>query len=205
MYRAMFHRHPLINGYSGHTPHHYAILSLALWRGDSSVLRYLARDRPLIIVVNRAADRGGFRRMIEGLPEVSTLNVSGAGPVYVLPRQTQKTPSESRLTLPCKVLDIESRRLRMDCGPSHTPSAIEFALRGRYEELDERLLIEASHDGQRWQEVWLGWTGEFTLDAALRDPKEMRVRIPFAATGARYLRIYPAAAWMVKEVRVVGS
>ena len=205
MYRAMFHGQPLVNGYSGHTPHHYAILSLALWRGDSSVLRYFARDRPLIIVVNRAADRGGFRTMIEGLPRVSTLNVSGAGPVYFLPRQTQQAPSESGATLPCKVLDVESKRLRMDCGPSGTPSGIEFALRGRYDELDERLLIEASDDGQRWQEVWLGWTGEFALDAALRDPREMRVRIPFASTGARYLRVYPAPAWMVDEIRAVGS
>ncbi len=34
MYRSMFHRQPLVNGYSGHFPPHYSVLSLSLWRGD---------------------------------------------------------------------------------------------------------------------------------------------------------------------------
>ena len=36
MYRSMFHRRPLVNGYSGYIPPHYRILALSLWRGDSS-------------------------------------------------------------------------------------------------------------------------------------------------------------------------
>jgi hypothetical protein len=204
-YRARFHGRPLINGYSGHAPYHYRILSLALWRGDSSVLNYLARERPLVIVVNTSADRGGFRNMIESLPSVSLLNVTGAGPMFLLPRQ----PSNNLMApgvdvLPAKVRDMGSSRIVIDFGSPRSVSAIEFPLRARYADLAERILIEASDDGRQWREAWLGWTGEFALDAALSDPLVAPVRIPIPETRTRYLRIYPASAWMEQEISVRG-
>ena len=57
MYRSMFHRQPLVNGYSGHFPPHYNILSLSLaaWRHFGTLLPRAAR-RPLVIVVNDQFD-----------------------------------------------------------------------------------------------------------------------------------------------------
>jgi hypothetical protein len=205
MYRARLHRRPLINGYSGHRPYHYRILSLALRRGDPTVLTYLARERPLVIVVHTAADRGGFRKLIDALPPVSLVNISGAGPVYLLPRQPQRGhPAPAGDVLPVTAR-IESRRIVLDVGSPRSVSAIEFPLRGRYANLDERILIEASDDGEQWREAWLGWTGELALDAALRDPLVAPVRIPLPATRTRYLRIYPASAWLGEEIAVRGQ
>ena len=62
MYRSMFHRQPLVNGYSGHFPPHYNVLSLSLWRGDSSALFYLARRRPLVILVSDRLDQAAASR-----------------------------------------------------------------------------------------------------------------------------------------------
>ena len=42
MYRSMSHRQPLINGYSGHFPPHYNVLTLSLAGGDTSALLALA-------------------------------------------------------------------------------------------------------------------------------------------------------------------
>ena len=58
MYRSIFHRQPLVNGYSGHFPPTTGSLSLSLWRGDVSGLFYLARRRPLVIIVNHRFDHG---------------------------------------------------------------------------------------------------------------------------------------------------
>ena len=72
MYRSIFHRQPLVNGYSGHFPPHYRALSLSLWRGDVSGLVYLARRRPLAIIVNDRFDPGrSFEQMIEEYPASS--------------------------------------------------------------------------------------------------------------------------------------
>ena len=80
MYRQMEHERPIVNGYSGYSPPHYTILSLALRRGDSSPLRYLAAGQPLIVVVNDQLDTGGdFKRMVEGLPSIERTGVDERG------------------------------------------------------------------------------------------------------------------------------
>ncbi|MCP5804538.1 hypothetical protein NL322_28585, partial [Klebsiella pneumoniae] len=56
MYRSMRYGRPLVNGYSGHTPPHYTVLTTALDRGDPSVLLELARGRPLVILLNDRLD-----------------------------------------------------------------------------------------------------------------------------------------------------
>jgi hypothetical protein len=205
MYRARFHGRRVVNGYSGYVPYHYRILSQALWRGDASVLNYLARDRPLIIVVNTRADRGGFLGMIEELPSVSVVSISGPGPVFLLARQPANPPASSGgNTLRGNVRDLGSERIAIDLSTPHTVMAVEFPLRDRYDDFAGRILVEASDDGEHWREVWVGWTGEFALDAALRDPLVAPVRIPLPETRTRYVRVFPASAWMVEEISVVG-
>ncbi len=43
MYRSMTHGRPLVNGYSGHTPQHYSLLTTSLMRGDPGPLTLLRR------------------------------------------------------------------------------------------------------------------------------------------------------------------
>ena len=203
MYRSIGHGRPVLNGYSGHTPPHYAILGLALRRGDTSVLPSMARYSPLAIVVNPAADRdGGFRKMIEQLPAVTLLNVSAAGPVFLLPRQPPRAPAATAL-LRCAAQTLDQRRLQLDCSDSKAITGIGFPLRGRYRNLAERMLVQASEDGTEWRDVWRGWTGEFALEGALADPLVAPVRIPIPETRARFLRIYPADPWLASELQVV--
>jgi hypothetical protein len=205
MYRAIYHRRPLVNGHTGHTPYHYAVLSLALGRDDTSVLRYLARERPLAIVVNESADRGGgFQRAIEAVPGVTRLGISQAGPMFLLPRQPAP-PRTDGIALPCTSRQAGPNRLLFDCGEPRAVSGVEFAMRSRFRDVAERILVEASDDGREWREAWLGWTGEFALEGVLRDPAAAVVRIPLPPTRARFFRIYPAPDWMRIELRLVGG
>jgi hypothetical protein len=84
MYRAMEHRRPLVNGYSGHTPRHYDLLSQALRRGDPGILTDLGRGRPLVVVVHGSADEDDqWRGLVEKAGGV-LIEESELGPVFII-------------------------------------------------------------------------------------------------------------------------
>ncbi len=160
MYRSIFHGRPLVNGYSGHFPPHYKILSLSLARLDSTALFYLARRRPLVIVVNDQFDQSrSYRDMVEGLPGIQRHGASGAGSVFLLPAQPAPREPPIGPALPATVRDVGRYLLEFDLGEPRLLSAVTFPLRRRYEELAARLRIETSEDGQTWTESWVGKTG----------------------------------------------
>ena len=137
MYRSMFHRQPLVNGYSGHFPPHYNVLSLSLWRGDASALFYLARRRPLVIIVNDRLDHGrSFKQMIEAVPGIQTPGASGAGTMFLLPAQA--APREPPIGPDAPGQRARRRALhagvRRRCA-SLSLGACAFPLRRRYEDL----------------------------------------------------------------------
>jgi hypothetical protein len=206
MYRAMFHKKPLVNGYSGYMPYHYSVLSLALWRGDTSVLRYLAQDQPLAIVVNNAADAGGgFRKMIAEMPGIEPRGISGVGASYLLPaRPLDRASQPEGGALQASVTYSADQRVVADLSATRIVTGLTFPMRGRYKELAGRILIEASEDNQNWKQVWLGWTGQYAFEAALRDPAAAPLAISFSPTLARFVRVYPAERWMGQELAVIG-
>ena len=205
MYRSIFHRQPLVNGYSGHFPLHYRALSLSLWRGDVSGLFYLARRRPLAIIVNHRFDPGrGFEQMIEEVPGIQSHGVSGAGRMFLLPAQPAPREPPPEPPLQATVRDAGRYVLEFDVGQPYRLSAIAIPVRRRYEEFAARIRIETSEDGTTWQESWLGWTGGMVVEAMLADPLVAPVRIPLSGVKARYVRVYPASEWMRTEMQVLG-
>jgi hypothetical protein len=206
MYRAMFHHHPLVNGYSGHVPPHYAILSLALRRGDTSPLLHFARGRPLLIIVNDRSDpNADFYRMVEQLPGVERIDRSGAGTLFRLPAQPRALSVGSDRFWSPALQHLDRARLTLDLGEARTIGGLRFAVRSRYEDINARLLIEISDDGREWRQAWLGWTGEALVAAALADPLVVPVELPLPDVRTRYLRIYPAPAWLAHELKVLAG
>jgi hypothetical protein len=205
MYRAIDHGHPIVNAYTGYVPPHYAIMSLALRRGDSSPLVYLARGRPLFIVVNDPFDAGGdFNAMVAALPSIERIGATSAGTIFRLPAQPREPSSRDGAAVPVQLRDAGGQRLEIDLGRTQVVRGIGFNLRWRYPELGERLLIERSDDGQIWERAWLGWTGALAVAAAIDDPLLAPVRVPLPDIRARYLRVYPAPKWMARELTVIG-
>lgn len=206
MYRSTFHHQPLVNGYSGHFPPHYNVLSLSLWRGDSSALFYLARRRPLVIIVNDQLDESrSFKQMIAAVPGMQTHGASGAGSMFLLPAQAAPREPPAGPPLSSSVRDAGRYLLEFDVGAPHLLSGVSFPLRRRYEDLAPRIRIETSEDGQIWQESWVGWTGGMAVEATLADPTLAPMRIPLVGVRARYVRVYPASAWMKAEMIVQGQ
>jgi hypothetical protein len=205
MYRALYHRRPLINGYSGHVPPHYDILGQSLRRGDPSAVLELARGRPLAIIVSDRYDSGGeFRAMVESLPGVTRTGSGSAGAVYLLPAKPRERVSASGLPMPMQATTLPRAHVVFDLGESRTVRTIEFPLRWHYPELGGRLEVEASRDGVTWQVVSQEWTAGRALAGALEDPRVVPFRLPLADITTRYLRIHPAPEWMIRELRILG-
>ena len=207
MYRQITHRRPLVNGYTGHTPPHYSVLTFALARSDTSILTALANDRPIVIIVNDRADANrGFKKLIETIPGATLETVSAVGPVFRLPAQVPGSPEPPPgKALAARVSDAGYQRIVADLETTHDIAAIRFDLRSRLRDLGERLLIEGSDDAVSWRQLWLGWTGEFAFHGTLRDPERVPIQIPLHGARARYLRIYPAPAWLARELQVLGT
>jgi hypothetical protein len=206
MYRGISHQQPVVNGYSGHFPPHYNVLSLTLARGDTSGLIFLARQRPQIIVVNDNLDPGhGYRQMIESIPAIQSLGITAGGSTFLLPPQPAPRVPPIGPTLPAQVRDAGRFLLEFDLGDVRRLDAIEFPLRQRYQDLAARLRIEVSDDGQAWREAWIGWTGGLALEATLADPRLAPIRIAIPGEKGRYVRVYPASTWMKDELVVRGE
>ena len=205
MYRALFHGHPLVNGYSGHVPPHYDILGQSLRRGDPTAVLELARGRPLAIIVSDRFDLNGeYRALVESLPGVTRTGSGSAGAVYLLPAQPRERVAASGTPLSTQATALPRAHVVFDLGASRTLRTIEFPLRWHYSEMGERLAVEASADGVAWQMISLEWTAGRALAGALEDPRVIPFRLPLADITARYLRIHPAPEWMVRELKVLG-
>jgi hypothetical protein len=205
MYRQTVHGRPIANGYSGYTPPHYMILSLALRRGDPSVITELAKGRPLVIIVNSTFDaRGQLRHLVEGLPGIEARGASSAGSMFVLPALPAARVAPVGDPWPASVRDGARDEIEIDLGQSRVVRTIGFPLRWRYDELHRRIAIDGSVDGVTWSSLWEDWTGGPALAAALADPQEVPVRLTIPDVPARYVRLRPASAWMRREVRVYG-
>ena len=205
MYRAMLHGRPLVNGYSGHTPPHYRILSHALRRGDPSVITELARQQPLIIVVNSNRDPGNeFLDVVRSVPGVEMRSATDLGPVFVLPEQPAARVPSTGGALPFTTHPEGRNGALIDLGRMQAVRMLAFPLRGRYPDLGARFEIEGSTDGQSWTSLWLDWTGGLALAGALEDPLEQPVRFVLPDPAVRYLRIHPAEDWMLRDVRVMA-
>jgi hypothetical protein len=205
MYRAMLHGHPIANGYSGHTPPHYAILSIALRRGDPSVITELARNRPLVIIVNQAFDPSGdLQRLVEALPGIESRGGSNAGMMFILPAVPAGRVAPVGESWPASIRNAANNYLDIDLGATRVVRTIGFPLRWQFRELDRRMAVEASVDGTSWSTVWEGWTGGPALAAAIENPVQAPVRLTIADVPARYLRVHPAPPWMRRAIKIYG-
>lgn len=205
MYRQTEHGRAIVNGYSGHTPPHYTILSLALRRKDPSVISELARGRTLLISVNQTLDTdGSLQGLVRELPGIEPQGASSGGALFVLPAQPVSRTAPTGGAWPASVSDSGRDAIELDLGQPKVVRTIGFDLRWHYRELDPRIAIETSMDGQHWLTVWEDWTGGPAMAGSLTDPLATPVRLTIPDVTARYVRVHPVAPWMRRELRVYG-
>jgi hypothetical protein len=205
MFRSIAHRHPLVNGYSGHVPPHYRILTAGLRRGDPTILTTLAARRPLLVSVSAGLDRDGhFQRVVESVPGVESLGVTSAGRLFAIPPQPLPPTPPGGEPLPYTWGEASDEIALLDLGAVRVVRLVEFPLRWHYAVLHGRMEIRASEDGEAWATVWLDWTGGLALRGALENQLEVPLRFTLPDVRARYLRVRPLPRVLMHEITVYG-
>lgn len=205
MWRGMSHGLPVVNGYSGHIPPHYDVLVRSIERGDPSAILELARGGALLLAVSDRHDPGGhYRQFVERLPGVVRHQATSAGMTYLVPAQPRARLPPAGDAHPFEPTWLPRRHVSLDLHAERVVRRLEFPLQDRYADLDSRLAVEASVDGEAWHTVWEDWTGGLALAGSLEEPRRAPVRLVLPDVRTRYLRLHPVEAWLVDGLIVSG-
>ena len=216
MYRQMSHGRPLVNGYSGYFPPHYAALRFGLMLRDHDMLTQLAARGVTDVVVDREPDPDGrWDKYVASHPGATLICTEGKQSLYrIAPAEAAKMPAAGGAPLQIAVIrpnvnesavtsmTDQDRTTRWESGPQTTRTVVEVDLGGVrtvggidlllgqfVEDFPRGLIIEASADGQTWVEVWRGRSAGLAFVAAFEDPLDVPLRYRFAPTPARVLRM----------------
>ena len=216
MYRQMSHHRPLVNGYSGYFPPHYAALRFGLMLRDHDVLSQLAARGVTDIVVDRESDSDGhWDQYVASHPHAALICTEGKQSLYrVTPAASAGGAAAGGTPLAIAVIRPnvneaavtamidQDRTTRWESGPQSDRTAIEIDLGGVHtvhgvdlflgpfvEDFPRGLAIEASEDGKAWSEVWRGGSAGLAFVGAVDAPREVPLRYRFAPTPARMLRM----------------
>lgn len=216
LYRAIYHGHPLINGYSGYEPPHYPPLRIGLKRWEPGVLSTLAMSSPIYVVLNIAEDtEGKWAEYLSKVPALTLLYQGSGQALYLLPQQRKLDPGKPGAPIPIRGVSANGNatvvQLMVDrdlvsywCSPAGQGGTEEVTIElesertvagvvtklGQYTaHFPRRLRIEVSSDGEQWRSVWAGDTGKEALAAALRSPRTTPATFLFKPVQARLVRL----------------
>jgi hypothetical protein len=216
MYRQMSHHRPLVNGYSGYFPPHYAALRFGLLLRDHDVLTALAARGVTDVIVDREPDPDGhWDKYVASHPRATLVCTKGKQSLYrVTPTDAVTIPPAAGTPLQIAVIrpnvnegavalmTDRDRTTRWESGPQSDRTAVEIDLGGIrsvigidlllgpfVEDFPRGLIVEASEDGQSWREVWQGGSAGLAFVAAFESPLDVPLRYRFPPTAARMLRL----------------
>jgi hypothetical protein len=236
MYRAMTHRHPLVNGASGFEPTHYFTLRTALAEHDPSTFDGFPSGQRLLIVVDKAKDADrGWRGFLGSLPRVRPIadedrwaffsvepqpvaSVCAGTSIRIVALSTNDAPADlAALTDRNPTTWWETSHVQrpgdeliLDLGTTAQPCAVTISVGEFRVSYPRQLSVETSVTGHEWTRVALERAAALTLRGALRDPKNVPLVIPLAASSGRFVRLridepHPTIPWVVTDVTVMAA
>jgi hypothetical protein len=218
LYRAIDHRRPTLNGYSGYFAPHYAPLQYLLHSRNPQILERLAALGPIEVIVDRQSDYAReFRAYMAAYPGVEVLH---DGPDYAAYRIPAGRPWAGLPLLSGDPLPVASIRAslyqdrvghmldgdrisRWDTGGPQSPdnemtielsenarvTGVEMQIAGYVADFPRHLAIETSLDGLAWIPAWEGEAALTAFSAALEKPLETPLRFPIEPRDARFVRL----------------
>jgi hypothetical protein len=212
----MSHHRPLVNGYSGYFPPHYAALRFGLMLRDPDVLSQLAARGVTDVIVDREPDPGGrWDKYVASHPRATLICTEGRQSLYrIAPAEAAGMPAAGGAPLQIAVISAnvneaavtsmtdrdrttrwesgpQSNRtvVEVDLGSTRTVAGIDLLLGPFVEDFPRGLIIEASQDAQTWVEVWRGGSAGLAFVGAFEAPRDVPLRYRFVPTPARVLRM----------------
>jgi hypothetical protein len=211
LYRSMYHRRPIVNGYSGFEPIHYTVLRVAIAADGMEAFDAMTASGPLTVV-----EASGAR--------LTTIAPAGHGDRAVTGRALPiRAVSAGGVVIDHKPLTDGDRLSRWDSGsPQHGTETMTIDL-GSIQHVDgltlaigqylgdfpRVLTIELSADLRSWTVRWSGRGGAKAVAAAVRDPRMVPLTFSFPPVPARWIRLRQLGTdatfhWSVADLSVFG-
>jgi hypothetical protein len=235
LFRAMAHRVPLVNGYSGYVPIHYSILRRALEQGDERVLDALCHGGDLLVAVADAnAER--WSPIVMRHPRASLVAAEPPWHLYRITRAPEADNGSIGDRLPIasvaassaqpevgRMLDATldtwwnsgrpqhgGEELTVDLRDDAFVTAVRLELGPLPMEYPRRLDVDCAGSDGSWDTCWTGSPAAAALAAALQDPRTMPITLFIGRGGVRRLRLRqlgtdPVNAWSIAELSVYGT
>jgi F5/8 type C domain len=217
LFRAIEHRRPLFNGYSGYFAPHYWAMQYMIKHRDPAILTRLSSYGAFEVVIDHDWDpEARLRRFLLAAPETSLVyrddrysafRVERGPHVSALPRPEGQTlpitsiQAEYNAALVGAMVDhdISTRwhcgreqrpgdSFTVDLGAEHLVNGAELLIAGFVADFPRQLSIETSSDGAAWSIAWTGDAALIALSAALEDPLKIPLPFVFEPRKARFLR-----------------
>jgi hypothetical protein len=223
---------PVVNGYSGYTPAHYAALVTAVDAGNYDALHEVAPAETLAVVMRADTPEDARRAATVGRTEgvVRQADADGWAIFHVLPRGgrvpvggatfpiigVQSSPPGDAARMHDGNIDtawtagpsqVGDEQVTVDLGAARVIGAVTLQLGPFAAGFPRRLVIETSPDGVRWATAWQGTTAAATVRAGLDNPRAVPLTLEIAPVSAQFVRLRqtgsaPGAPWRIAELEV---
>jgi len=217
LFRAIEHRRPLFNGYSGYFAPHYWALQYMIKHHDPAILTRMSSYGAFEVVVDHDWDpESRLRRFLLAAPQTSLVYRDERYSAF----RVERGPHVSTLarpqgqTLPIASIQAEYNaamvgamidhdiNTRWHCGREQRPgdsftvdlgserqvNGAELLIAGFVADFPRQLSIETSSDGTAWSTGWTGDAALIALSSALEDPLNIPMPFVFEPRKARFLR-----------------
>jgi hypothetical protein len=216
MYRGMYHRRPVVNGYSGFFPRSYDVLRRGLDIHDPQMFDAVTSWGPVVVAVDEQHDEGGrwAKQLAARSGSVSLGQESGfrlfslAG--GTLPAELE--PGSARLQVQSVTANVESQRIalaldgdpetRWDSGPQRGTEVVTvdlgverrvdgltMTIGNNSSDFPRVLAIDTSRDGRAWSTQWHGSTAFTAFTGAVRHPTDSPLTFALPHVPARLVRL----------------
>ena len=209
MLRATRTGHRLVNGFSGYTPPHYALLQEGLNNADAGVVTALQQFGPFLVYVHAVEDSDHrYRDLMGTIPDARRLLDTPAGTLYRVP--SRPAPDRRGLALlPVASTSVINDQYIVAFDRLVEISSIELEIGEHRDNRPPVIRISVADQDRDPVVVWEGRSAGIAMVAALKD----RLRFPLTfdlppSTSGRRLTVTavgtPKFSWEIERVNVYG-
>jgi hypothetical protein len=216
MYRAMYHRGQLVNGYSGFFPRSYEVLRRGLELRDPRMFEAVAASGPVVVVIDKSRDDDGrWTKQLAARPGTALIAEEAGRRIVSLTSGSlppEIDPASQPLPIHSATANVENARLALaldgdpatrwdggaqrglevvtiDLGSVRTVDGLTMTIGHHVADFPRTLAIETSVDGTAWSSQWQGTTAVHAFVAALQRPADVPLAFALPHVPARMVRL----------------